>query len=100
MNYHPEPEKEVLESQHRQETSVRDAFREEQIQKSRQAKMDADKAKKEADQARARADEAARRAREYIDTHATNEYMRRAYKYELRKAAEDAKAAEISGKRC
>ena len=58
MNYQPEPEKEVLESQHRQETSVRDAFREEQIQKSRQARMDADKAKKEADQARARADEA------------------------------------------
>ena len=94
MNYHPEPEKEALENQRRQETSVRDALREEQLQKTRQARMDAEKAKKEADKARARADEAARRAKEYIDSHDTNQYMRRAYKYELRKAAEDAKTAE------
>lgn len=94
LKYQSEPDKDVLKSERRQAAEVKKEIKAMQIKKARQARINADRAIREANEARVKADEAARRAKEYFETHATNQYMRRAYKYELKKAAADAKAAE------
>jgi hypothetical protein len=57
------------------------------------AVLKAQKAAEEAKITRGKADAAVKDAKEYNDTHNRNRYMRRAYKYEMKKKASEAEAA-------
>jgi colicin import membrane protein len=93
MEYTPESEEQVEQYEQQKQKSVENWLIERRKQEASAARKKADEAQQEALEARAKADSAAKAAREYIETHNRNQYMRRAYKYQLRKAAEDANTA-------
>jgi hypothetical protein len=93
MNYTPEPEKEVQRYRQRQRQELENYFVGQRRQEALDARSKADQTRREAEEARIEADLVTRQSQEYIETHNRNQYMRRAFKYERRKAAEKAEAA-------
>jgi hypothetical protein len=93
IDYTPESEKQVEQYEQQQQESLENWRLKQRRREALAAGKKADEAQQEALKARAKAQSAARAAKEYIETHNRNQYMRRAYKYELRKAAEDADTA-------
>jgi hypothetical protein len=93
MEYTPESKEQVEKYEQRKQKSVENWFIERRRQEALAARKKAEQAQKEALEARANAESTAQAAREYIETHNRNQYMRQAYKYQLRKAAEDANTA-------
>jgi len=94
IHYQPESGKAIQEQEHRERLDERLREKKRRLHEAQQARTEAEKARKEAEAARARAREVARRSEEFIKTHDTNQYMRVAFKYEIKKAIEDAKLAE------
>jgi len=93
VEYTPEPAKEVKQYEQRQQLELENYRLEQRRQEALAARRQADEARREAQQARIEADVVARQSQAYIDTHDRNQYMRRAYRYGRRKAAEEADAA-------
>jgi hypothetical protein len=91
--YKPQSEKEVLENQRQQQMRENAVDRKQKLEEAQKAELKAQKAAEEAKIARDKADAAVKDAKEYIDTHDRNQYMRRAYKYEMKKKASEADAA-------
>jgi len=92
MEYTPEPKGEVREYlQQQRELGI--YFVDKRRQEALEARRKAAEARREAKEASVAADLITRQSQEYIDTHNRNQYMRRAFKYERRKAAEKAEAA-------
>ena len=94
LKYQPRPDVTVPKAEQDQDSEADSAGDRQESEDLRQAREIAEKARKEAEIARAKADEAAKAAEKYIGTHSGNQYMRRVYEYQMREAAEDAKAAE------
>jgi hypothetical protein len=94
LKYTPEPEKEVQRYQQRQRQEVENYFVDQRRQEALEARRNADQARREAQEARIKADLVTRQSQEYIETHDRNQYMRRAFRYERRMAAEKAEAAQ------
>ena len=94
IEYTPQPEKEVKQYQQQQQIEFATQRLEQRRQEALAARKKAGEARREAQQARIEADTVTRKAQEYIDTHNRNQYMRRAFKYDRRKAAEGADAAQ------
>jgi hypothetical protein len=67
-------------------------------QQARQAQEQLETARQKAAEAEQEARQTIRQSEEYLDTHDNNQYMRRAFKYELRQAAEAAQAAEAKAR--
>jgi|WetSurMetagenome_2_1015567.scaffolds.fasta_scaffold152140_2 hypothetical protein len=63
-------------------------------QQARQAQEQLEAARQKAAEAEREAQQAIQKSEEYIDTHDTNQYMRRVFDYELKQAADAAQAAE------
>jgi len=93
IEYTPQPEKAVKQYEQQQQIEFESQRVEQRRQEALEARRKAEQTRKEAQQARIEADAVTRQSQEYIDTHNRNQYMRRAFKYERRKAAEDADAA-------
>jgi|GEM_PF-539514 len=93
IDYTPESKKQVEQYEQQQQESLENWRLKQRRREALEARKKADEAQQEALKVRAKAQSAARTAKEYIETHNRNQYMRRAYKYELRKAAEDAATA-------
>jgi hypothetical protein len=94
IKYQPRPDETATDSEQRRDSEAGAAPGKPESDDVRQARTRAEKAREEAEIASARAEEATKAAEKYIETHNRNEYMRRAYQYQMRKAAEDAKAAQ------
>ena len=94
IQYKPQSEKTVQEQEHCEDLTDKALEKKRRLQEAQQARADAEKARQQADAARARARETVRRSEEFIKTHDTNQYMRIAFKYKIKKAAEDARLAE------
>jgi hypothetical protein len=94
IKYEPRPEETVTDAQQRPDSEAAAAPGEPESDDVRRARKRAEEARKEAEIASAKAAEATNAAQKYIETHNRNEYMRRAYQYQMRKAAEEAKAAQ------
>ena len=94
MTYQPQPAIKVEETERRQKALDEAADEKLKSAELQKARAEAAQTRKEAEIAAAKAEEAARMAKEYIETHNRNQYMRRAYKYQMEKAAADAKAAQ------
>jgi hypothetical protein len=69
------------------------ADRKRKLDEAQNEELKAQKAAEEARKTRGEADATVKDAKEYIDTHDRNQYMRRAYKYEMKKKAGEAEAA-------
>jgi len=93
INYKPQPQNEVIEDQRRQEIQTETAERKQKVQEAKKAELEAQKAAEDARLAREKADAAAKDANEYIQTHDRNQYMRRAFKYEMKQKAREAETA-------
>ena len=96
VEYTPEPKREVRQFRQQQRRELSDYFVDKRRQEALEARRQAAEARREAEEARVAADLITRQSQEYIDTHNQNQYMRRAFKYERRKAAEKAEAARQS----
>ena len=94
IQYKPEAEKTIQQQEQREDLTDKALEKKRRLQEARQARADAEKARQQAGAARVRAQETARRSEEFIKTHDTNQYMRIAFKYKIKKAAEDARLAE------
>jgi len=94
MTYQPQSLTKSLEIERRQKAADEAAAEKQKSDELLKVRAEAEQARKEAEIAVAKADEAARMAKEYIETHNRNQYMRRAYQYQMEKAAEDAKVAQ------
>ena len=94
LKYEPQLDNAVPDTEQRPDSKAAAAPGQPESEEVRQARTRAEKARKEAEIASARAEEATKAAEKYIETHNRNEYMRRAYQYQMRKAAGDAKAAQ------
>jgi hypothetical protein len=94
IKYEPRPDETVTDIEKHTDSKAVAAPDQPESEEVRQARTRAEKARKEAEIASARAEEATKAAEKYIETHNRNEYMRRAYQYQMRKAAGDAKAAQ------
>ena len=92
MTYKPQSEKEVLENDRKQQMRENAVDRKQKLEESQNAEQEAQKAAEEAKVAGDKADAAVKDAKQYIDTHDRNQYMRRAYKYEMKKKAAEAEA--------
>jgi hypothetical protein len=90
--YKPQSEKEVLKNQRHQQMQENAADRKRKLEEAQNAELKAQKAAEEARITRGEADATVKDAKEYIDTHDRNQYMRRAYKYEMKKKAGEAEA--------
>ena len=98
MTYQPQSAVKDLETERRQKAGDEAAAAKQNSDELLKARAEAEQARKEAEIAAAKAEEAARMAKEYIETHNRNQYMRRAYQFQMEKAAEDAKAAQERAK--
>jgi len=94
MTYQPQPAIKDSETERRQKAVDEAAAEKLKSTELQKARAEAEQARKEAEIAEAQAEEAARMAKEYIETHNRNQYMRRAYQYQMEKAAADAEAAQ------
>ena len=94
LQYKPESEKTIQEQEHQEQLTDKALEKKRRRQEAQQARADAEKARQQADAARLRAQETARQSEEFIKTHDTNQYMRIAFKYKIKKAIEDARLAE------
>jgi hypothetical protein len=92
--YQPQQAIKDLEAERGQKAADEAAAEKQKADELQKARAEAQQARKEAEVAAGQAEEAARMAKEYIETHNRNQYMRRAYEYQMEKAAADAKAAE------
>lgn len=93
IKYKPQPEKEIQEIQRQQQMRENAVDRKRKLEEAQNLDLEAQKAAEEAKTARDKADAAVKDAKEYIDTHDRNQYMRRAYKYEMKKKAGEANTA-------
>jgi hypothetical protein len=93
IKYKPQSEEEVMKNQRQQQMRENAVDRKRKLEETQNAELKAQKAAEEAKIARDKADAAVKDAKEYIDTHDRNQYMRRAYKYEMKKKASEAEAA-------
>lgn len=91
--YKPQPEKEVLENDRQQQMRENALERKQKLEEAQNAELEAQKAAEEAKITGDKADAAVKDAKDYIDTHDRNQYMRRAYKYEMKKKAGEAEDA-------
>ncbi|MEJ2168671.1 MAG: DUF4124 domain-containing protein, partial [Desulfobacterales bacterium] len=90
IGYTPQPEKEVQQYEQQQRLKSENQLVEQRKREAQEANQKAEEARREAQKAKSEANLVAQEAQKYIDTHNQNQYMRRAFKYERRKAAEDA----------
>ena len=93
IKYKPQSEEEVMKNQRQQQMreNAEDRKRKKRkLEETQNAELKAQKAAEEAKIERDKADAAVKDAKEYIDTHNRNRYMRRAYKYEMKKKAAEA----------
>ena len=93
ITYKPQSEKEVLENQRQQQMRENAMARKRKLEEVQKAGLKAQKAAEEAKIARENADAVVKDAKDYIDTHDRNRYMRRAFKYKMKKKAGEARAA-------
>jgi hypothetical protein len=94
LKYEPQPDKAVPDTEQPRDSEAAAAPGKPESDEVRRARTKAEKAIKEAKIARTKAEELTKAAEKYIETHNRNEYMRRAHQYKMRKAADDAKAAQ------
>jgi hypothetical protein len=93
VEYTPEPEGKVRQYHQQQRRELENYFVNKRRQEALEARRKAAEARREAQEASVEADLITKQSQQYIDTHNRNQYMRRAFKYERRKAAEKAEAA-------
>ena len=98
LTYEPQSAIKDLEIERRQKATDEAAAEKQRSDELLIARANAEQARREAEIAAAKAEEAARMARVYIETHNRNQYMRRAYEYQMEKAAQEAKAAQERAK--
>lgn len=90
----PESPAPVKPSQPQAPQSIGDWEVQQAEQQAQQAQEQLEAARQKAAEAEQEAQQTIRQSEEYIDTHDNNQYMRQAFKYELRQAAAAAQAAE------
>jgi hypothetical protein len=94
IQYEPRPEQNTPDAEPERDVETESAADKPVPEDVLRARARAEKARQEAETARARAEALTKAAEKYIETHNRNEYMRRAHKYKMIKAADEARAAQ------